>query len=340
MSEDPPIEVRAYQPGDAPRILECWNAVMPAQDQRPPRDLRYWEWQFDRNPHGGKRIMLGVLPDGRVVGQYAGMPYRTLAEGREDANACLVQTVDLLVLPEFRRRGERPGLFVQIGRRYYEDYGQRNGDLLTFGYPVPAWRIGQKYLNYEMVRDTHLVFRECHVPGFAPRQAATDEVEVVEVERFGPAGDELWTRIRSEFGLAIVRDRAYLDWRYAEHPEGCYTMLLCREKRTGRPRGAAVFRIGDFVIRHAGLCVEWLCSRDDLEAELCLIGAMERLTVARGAGVLAALFNQSDPRFVRFQRHGFLVSGSSYFLVIVTHKYTIHWLRDHWFYTLGDTDLV
>ena len=106
---------------------------MPAQDGRPPRDLRFWEWQFEHHPHGGKRIMLGVLPDGRVVGQYAGVPYRSQAEGRD---ACLVQTVDLVVLPEFRRKGERPGLFVQIGvnrrirrrsQRKAEEYEDHSG---------------------------------------------------------------------------------------------------------------------------------------------------------------------------------------------------------------------
>jgi hypothetical protein len=52
------------------------------------------------------------------------------------------------------------------------------------------------------------------------------------------------------------------------------------------------------------------------------------------------LFPQQDPRFLRFQRHGFLVCGTRYFLVMTTFKYPVTWLREQWFYTLGDTDLV
>lgn len=332
-----PLEIRPYRPGDATAILRCWNAVMPEQDGRRPRTQADWDWEFERTPHGGKRIIVAALPDGSVVGQYAALPYRAVAEGKP---VTIDQIVDLVVLPEYRRRLERPGLFVHLGRRFHDEFCGAGKDILTYGYPVPAWRMGQKYLTYEMVRDTDMLFRECHVAGFRPRPDHTDEVEVVEVARFGAQADALWAKVAPEITLGLVRDGSYLDWRYADHPERCYTLLLARDRRSGAPRGLAVFRVGSFIIEGAGLCVEWLVPGADLDAEQALLGRMEALTVARGAPVLATLFNQQDPRFLRWQRHGFLVAGTRYFLVMTTFHYPVTWLREAWYYTLGDTDLV
>jgi hypothetical protein len=337
MTDPDEVLIRPYEAGDEAAIVACWNRIMPAQDGRPARNLAFWRWQFDANPHGEKRLMLAVLGDGAVVGQYGGIPFRARAEA---GTGTIVSAIDLMVLPEYRRRMARPGLFVEIGRRYYERYCGAGGDLMSYGHTLRAWRIGARYLGYENVRDTDVLFRECAAPGFAPRPSASDELEVVEVERPGAAGDALWPQVAAEAQLAVIRDGAFLQWRYADHPDRCYTLLLCRERRTGKPRGLAVFRVADFVVAGNGLCMDWLCPRADLEAESVLLGALEALAVRRGAAVLSVLFPKFDTRFMRWQRHGFMVSPTGYFMGMVTFKYDVVWMRENWHYNFGDTDLV
>jgi hypothetical protein len=52
------------------------------------------------------------------------------------------------------------------------------------------------------------------------------------------------------------------------------------------------------------------------------------------------VWNHVDPRFLQFQQLGFLVRGSPYFIVLASFKYDTHFYRDHWYFTMGDSDLI
>ena len=355
------IEVRPYRPGDEEAILACWNDIFPTADRAiAPRGPETFRWYFLENPVGGEpRIMLAWEGD-RVVGQYAGCPIRALLEGRGEA--VVVQAVDLMVRPSHRRmnlpdggdqvvhftdlvkRGwraprRRPGLFVHLGRRYYERYCGPDKDLMTYGYAVPAWRIGNRFLGYEMVEGTMVLFRELQAAGFTPAPATVGGVTVAEAEEFGAEVDGLWRRCAPELSFALVRDRAYLEWRYRDHPEHSYRIFKARDGE-GRLRGLALYRRGDFIIPGAGLVVDWLVPGDEEEAAAALLGSLEQAALAEGCPVLAALFPSRSPWFLRFQRRGYLVRGTEYILGVVTFYRTADWLRERWYYTLGDSDLA
>jgi hypothetical protein len=53
--------------------------------------------------------------------------------------------------------------------------------------------------------------------------------------------DELFDRARSWLGIALVRDRRYLTWRFAEAPLAGHRFVLAR--RRGRLSGYLVYRI-------------------------------------------------------------------------------------------------
>ena len=55
-----------------------------------------------------------------------------------------------------------------------------------------------------------------------------------------------------------------------------------------------------------------------------------------------ALFPDSKREWLDFQRAGFRVAPTRYFLIARQYLrgYDVHWMRRHWYYTLGDTDLV
>ena len=356
------LEIRPYRTGDEEAILACWNSIFPDPEKGiPSRDLEWWRWFYMGNPVGGEpRIMLALDGD-KVVGQYAGCPLRAVLEGRGEA--LVVQAVDLMVRPEYRRlnppdegdqvtcftdlvrwkwkaKRRKPGLFVHLGRRYYERWCGPDKDLMTYGYAVPAWRIGNKYLGYEVVETTEILFRETASSSFEPRPGESAALEVVAMDRFGPETDDLWKRTAPEFRFALVRDSAYMNWRFADRPGSPYRIFLAREKKGGRARGIAVFRKHDFLVPGTGLIADWLVPAGDGEAEEVLVGALEEEAVRTGSVFLGALFSPLDPRFLAFQRKGFLVMGTSYVLGVVTFYRDPSWLRERWFYTLGDSDLV
>lgn len=334
-----PIAIRGFRPGDEHGLLAGYNQVFPTPDGKiQPRSLAHWQWKFLRNPAGGVHATVAEHPAAGIVGCYVTLPVRIRIEGKD---AIAGQVVDLYVLPEYRRAGPRPGLFVHCGLEHYKLFGgmEPGKNEFTYGWPVPNWRIGKKYLNYENIRDWDFLFREI-AGGIPPRQSSAD-LEVQQVPRFDQDVDALWRTQQDRTGLAIVRDAAYLNWRYADAHDRSYRLFTCRERSTGALRGLCVYTVSDFLFPHTGFLVDWVCPLDDQDTTVAMVAAAERQAQQDQVGALATLFPQMDPRFLIFQRLGFLVFGTSYFTVVAPfdNRGTVFY-REQWYHTCGDSDLV
>lgn len=333
-----PITIRPYRPGDETGVLDCYNRIFPVEGVVPPRSLAHWRWKFERNPTGHLHQIVAEHESEGIVGGYAGIPVAIWSEGRDQLAA---QGVDLMVLPHWRRHGRRPGLFIHLGWKYHELYcGSDDGKVLfTYGWPVPAWRMGQRYLGYWNIRDWDFLFREVQAGGFRPRDVPGD-LEACVVARYGADVDALFAALKPGFGMTLVRDSRYLNWRYAERPDASYVLFECRERSSAKLRGICVYRRSDFLHPNSGFFVDWLAPADDAAATAAMLGALERRAVEDGASVLAGVFNHVDPRFLAFQRSGFMVRGTPYFIVLASFKYDTIFYRDNWYLTMGDADLI
>lgn len=328
------ITFRPYQPGDEVGILAGHNKTF-----TPHRSLAHWQWKFRDNPTGQIHTMLAVHERDGIVGAYVTLPVRVRADGKQYLAG---QCVDLFVLPEHRRHGPRPGLFVNLALAHYELWGgkQPQQNAFHYGWPIATWRIGQKYLRYEIVRDWDFLFAEVPPGGFAPRAVPQDLV-VQTVARCGDDVDALWSRLQDQSRLQIVRDAQYLNWRYALAHDATYELLECRERRSGALRGFAVLTQRDLLFPRSSFLADWLVPADDYDATLALVGHAEQRASALGSPVLATLFQHLDPRFLHFQHRGFKVYGTSYFQVVIPfHLDDTQFFKDHWYHTLGDSDLV
>ncbi len=329
--------------------MEGWNTIFPAQDGLAPRGLADWRWLFEDAPLGRPEITVAALGS-RIVGQYACVPLPAVDESKPQRRTTIGLIVDAFVLPEYRRALGRPGLIIHLATRLHELYcgpsaedgiHGTHGHELLYGYPYPIWRIAQRYLDSEMVRDMDVLFREVGAKGIVSIDA--DPSIVVEVVRDAATmlevGDLVWEACEAEQRFGLVRDGAWFAWRYAQHPRHEYEMFVARCRTTRAPRGIALRRTGTYVVE-ASLCVDWLVPIADLAAEVSLLAALDARTRELGLDVLLAHLPQFDPRFLRWQRRGFLVGPPSHFLVMNSFGQHVRWLRDRWFQTLGDSDLV
>lgn len=325
-------EIRPYRPGDEQGLVDCFNAVFGEQDPHfRPRTLEEWEWAFARNP-AGKRIWVAEC-EGRIVAQCAALPYRVIIDGR---NHTFTQGVDSMVHPEHRRGLRRPGLFVATAKPFFERYGGYDGDILHYGWPVePAWRIGKTFLGYEIIRTQTIHFRDMD-PG--PTQLP-DGVE--SLDRFGEDVRELYDRCRDDWGASIVRDSAYMNWRFPDSPRADYDLFGVRNEEGGL-LGCAVFRKADWPRPESGLIMDWLVPTDEPEAaELLRDAVLNRGRELRVRTVLG-VFPEWSPWFLRFQEYGWSVFSSPYLLIGIVQnpRYDTWWLREHWWYQLAELDVV
>jgi len=325
-------EIRPLQAGDESSLLECFHAAFPGTE----RTLDEWRWAFEKNP-AGQRVFV-ALHGGRVVAQYAALPRKTWIDGGEHVFA---EIVDSMVHPEHRAGLAQPGVFVETARAFFDAYGGRERDLVHYGWPVPrALRIGARFLRYAIVRTQCVLVKE-----LGAGAAHAPQIGVAPIERFDYHSRWLWDRCAAEFGASTIRDAEYLNWRYCDHPRHEYRMLGARDAQ-GVLRGLVVWRRADWgrpePVPDLGLVADWLVPPAEDEVGEALLAALEHAARTERVHALVALFPEGSPWFARFQEHGFRVQPSDYAMVARNFdaRFDVHWLAEHWWYQLGDGDLV
>ncbi|MFO1051000.1 MAG: hypothetical protein U1F36_02145 [Planctomycetota bacterium] len=332
-----PLTIRIGETADDPALVDCFNAIFPVDHPGvPPMDLATWRWKY-RAPGLDRREMVVALHEEvGVVGAYPSQPLRALREGSPVRTA---QITDLMVRHAWRRIGERPGIFVQMGRIYYDLFCGAGDDRqgFNYGWPVPAWRIGQRYLDYENVRDWNFLARE--IPADLSALCAVPAgLEIREVARFGPDADELFRRAAAGARFTLVKDQLWLNWRYADHPSGRYRMFEVRD-RSGL-RAIGVDCRGDLLRPNTSFLVDCIVPAADGEALRAVVAAAERRAHRDGTGALAGVWSPADPRFRQLCQLGYDTWDSGYFLVVAAFVIDSMFLRDAWHFTMGESDLI
>ena len=324
--------VRAYQPGDEEQILALFQHVFGQ-----PRTMAHWRWKFAANP-AGRQISLAVTGDGRIVGQFAGLPATAVTP---DASFVLSQGIDHMVDPEFQQQG----VFAALTRHFAASHLPPAGDVVFFSYPLAhKHSIDQRITTTELVHPVRALRFD-----LARRErwrAGTGDIwqswrhRVVRVPRFGAAVEPLWRALRGELGVGIVRDARYLNWRYADCPDVGYTLLQVESRITGRVVGVAVLRFGWFDEPIAPL-LELLVPARDQAALRLLLGACHDLARERGLSSVKAWIPEATPLHPSLLAHDYAVEDTPFLLTQIadTDLRRAAAMRQRWSYSMGDSDI-
>lgn len=332
-------EIRPYRPGDEASILRGFNRVFRevCGPDYVDREMAFWSWEFEQNP-AGARIWVGVH-EGEVVAHYAGVPQRFDTAFGEKV---FVHAVDSFVVQEHRAGLKRPGLFVETARPWF-DACREGGDAAVYGYPVKvAERIGARYLGYTHVRVVDYLCRDASA-GSADEPAAVDVARVHAV----PADvDELYAEFAATQQCLLRRNRVYLDWRYAQMPGASTTYELHAARRDGRLRGFLVLRPEHELVPDGCTIADWIVAPGDEEVFDALLGRATAVARERGRKTVMAVFADPSCEHAMLCGRGFEVVPSGTYLErrlghnSFDERLTTEWLREHWWYTVGDSDLV
>ena len=336
------LVIRPYRPGDEEEILATFNRVFREVCGEGYRDrtLEEWRWEFQENPRG-MRVMLAVTPSGKVAAQYAAVP---MAAKSPIGETTFVHAVDSMVHPDYRKGLKKPGLFVQVGRAWFDYIRELGLDSVGFGYPVrPAWRIGNRYLGYSLVRVVDYLVAD--LEDFRPGAGGTAGVELQEASSIPmEEADAFWEEWSAGVECAVKRDGLYLDWRYARKPGGDYRFLLAR--RGGRLEGLAVLHPANELVPGGAVFAEWMVLPGKEGAGRTLLAGAARAARRRGRERLMAVLPPWSREAAFLQEEGFRWVPSKQYLERRLGSYlwkevmTPQWLAEHWYSTLGDSDLV
>ncbi len=164
------------------------------------------------------------------------------------------------------------------------------------------------------------------------------------VERFGHEHDVLWQTMAEEVSCGVVRDAAYLTWKYRQRPTAAFTCLELR--RDGEVAGIVVLMIRepDAVYRYRrGLIVDLVVRPSDDSATRRLL--VESVRELRRLGAVSVVCFLAQPRLeLCFQQFGFRSRQAQHQFLVATGGLDEHDRRlildpGAWYLTMGDSDL-
>jgi GNAT superfamily N-acetyltransferase len=354
-----------YTAADAGESLELvrrtWGDIDPA-------DPAYHEWQCRRSP-GGPAIATLARDEreGRVVGQEVTIPIRATVSGREcTANLSLNSATD----PAWRGRGI-------FGRLLSDacDLSAKEGMAFTYGFPnqwsYPIFLrtgfadIGSVPLLIKPLNPQRLVRKATgnrllgaaawpasliwHQPA-AGRREGSGQAEIVRVEKFDDSFTAFWERVKNRFPVMIVRDAAYLNWRFVDIPLRKYVCFAARAE--DEVKGFIALRVAPVASFNAGLVVDLLVEEGESGAEAgrALIDEAFRHFREHDLDMLGSLALAHTREFRLLREKGFWVCPKRLLpqpfpIIVRCHEgegspSRLAYELVNWFVTMGDYDAV
>ncbi len=329
--------IRAFRTGDEAIIVDMFNRVFGASDPEfRPRDVDFFNWKYLANP-AGYHSLVAEDPDGLVVAHYGGVPIKMRVDGQD---VLFGQNCDAYSDPAIRRGLRNPGTFVRLAQAYASTFAIPGVDAVMYGLPVPEhYRIGVKYLDYWMLR-TQFQLTLRHADQLPDWDWKTHAIEVTEFPEDVLA---LAERLESRHHRCVARrDKAFLDWRFASHPWKSYRMAVARPGDGGDVLGLAVYSKARFGNATRGILVDWYVDPESPGAAQSLLRWTAERAAQDGLHDLVTILPPTSIWWERFIQFGFEAEPTPY--VMTARPYDVRfasaWLREHWYYTLADMDLV
>ena len=347
-----PWTIQAYRSGDERALVALFERVFGRAISQ-----AHWRWKLKQQPTPVENVWLALDGDAPIF-QYAGIPTRfRLPAGETTA----MVSVDTMTAPEWRRRG----LLGSVGRVVYEAW-RAAGIPFVLGLPNERWGSRAGALGWQPLfalqwlarplRPEAILARRLKLPALARltwlgaawnralrlRAPGDAAIQVRRVERAGPEFDQLWRRCETEALVSVVRDSAWVNWRYLDSPALAYRVVLA--ERGGQPVGYAAYRAQAHAGGKAGFIADLFAARPDQRGRAALIARTLAALYAEGVDNAVTLAIPGSPLYRDLRRAGFMRSRGAFGvqLVPLDPALPLEMLRDphSWNLAGGDFDVV
>lgn len=198
-----------------------------------PLSPELWAWKYA----DGRGNAVIASRGGEVIAHYGGMYRDVLIQGSPD---WVFQICDVMVHPKERGVLTRQGPFLLTAATSAEIYGP-----LGFGFPnARAMKVAEKMGLYAPADQ----MAEVHWTPSSTSVRLRSRVRPVGVAASDHAAvNALWEAMAHDLkdGVVGVRDWAYVEHRYVNHPLNQYDVLMVTARLSGKPLGVVVLRRHD-----------------------------------------------------------------------------------------------
>jgi predicted N-acetyltransferase YhbS len=292
----------------------------------------YFDWLKRASPPGVRQWLVREKGTGRVI--TSGTTVAARATWRGQGVPALLG-FNIVVAPEYRRQGIHTTLVQQTG----EDI-ERAGYRFALIFPNPkSMPQLSRSKNYHHVSEVPLLIRPLNMRALAGARIGNPllgwgvnlgwevagrtawrvqrpsrdggPVRISEDTVLDESYDHFWAQVRTKYALMLVRDRAFLQWRFRDIPTREYQVLSARQHGANSNStilGYAVLRQADVKGTMTGLIADFMVLPGDLgeEAGLRLLhAALQRFKQAR-VSLTGGLVLPHTQEYAIMRRAGFL----------------------------------
>jgi len=215
--------------------------------------------------------------------------------------------------------------------------------------PLNPERLALKTTHSRVLGKTASIARKIwRTPAPAPRQEGPPGLEIAEVGSFDDSFAVFWNRVSHRFPMMVVRDPAYLNWRFVDVPTRKYTIFVARSD--GQMRGFTVLRVAPLGEFSAGLVVDLVveASAEGRAAGRLLIDRAYWYSRDHDWDLVASLALRHTDEFRLLRSRGFWVcpkflQPQPYRLVVRCYDEeasSVAYDLRNWFVTMGDYHAV
>lgn len=306
--------VRDYKKGDEAEIITLFFEVFEKE-----MSIEQWKWKYLHQGNGRVYSKVVEDPSGKIVGHAGAIPLKGIFKGKLIP---VFQIVDVMVHAKARGYLGRKNVFEILIKKLFENIGKEFPDVFCYGFPgtrpfILGKRIGV-YDKVELAVENYKYLSRSLFNPYRVQMVAWDDDKL----------DDLWESLSTDFPLSLIRDKSYLNWRYAMNPFFSYQLfgffLL------GKLNGWAVIRdSGDEVF-----VVDLLIERKRCRS---VLNALQNYLIPKRKKTICIWL----PESWRKDLNGYSTSKTE---VVVTNMvwklpFTTSDVNDNFYYTMGDVDI-
>jgi len=250
----PPPPLALLDHNDSKQVAQAIDVLENAFGERMLR--QHWEWKFQDAPAGTASNLVLLDETGRIVGHWASTPVRYKIGPR-----CAVAHLSTDIAVDRRRFGRREAAMkmVLLGKEILRlidakyaafGLGYPNTNSLFLGIKRLGWNpllhiqqlayylrfapfVAKKTSNRLLPHLTDVFGRPLLRLALIIRSADLWPAwgqSIKKIDSFDHRADDLWRRVSSTIGNAIIRDARYLNWRYCSPKRPLYHVFAALKK--------------------------------------------------------------------------------------------------------------
>ena len=352
---------KRYTPQDTAGCLDLMRRLAPEDESA---SEEFFDWLFQRGP-GGAAISVVARENagGRIIGQATTIPIGLRIAGKPI-------TAGLALNPLIDQQYEGRGVALDLLRRLDAIAADER---IAFSYafpdtstlpviakqggftevaslslmirPLKPERMAMKSTGSRAIaRSASIARMVWRTPQPAAHQAGLPSLEMDEVTEFDEPFTVFWHRVQNRAPIIVVRDQAYLNWRFLRLPGREYRVFAARSE--GKVRAFIVLRAASLGRFTAGLIVDLIHepTGEGRAAARLLIDHAGALFADQDLDLLGALVLRHTDEYRLFRAGGFwltpkFLEPQPLHFVLRSHadEANAAYAMKNWFLTLGDS---